>query len=103
MKTDSKSPGIMSSQLQEDKVLRDKAKEFRKEQIFQIVNEYQKSMQMIDMVLTIDEINNFFESVSALMMKKAHQQEQLSKIRSLLIALDNLNSRQINAKMFRDN
>ena len=109
MKTTDRLPGetlpkarSLQPQILDDKILRDKARDFRKERIFQIVNNYQKSMQMAEMVQTINEINSFFETVSALMIKKAPQQEQLKKIKSLLIALDNLNSRQINAKKFRN-
>ena len=85
---------------------RTRALEFRKERIFAIVNEFQKSKQMITMVQTLDWLLDAWEQnasgASKEEFQKYYSREPIKNIRQLLFGLDHLNSSNFNAKMYEN-
>lgn len=99
----SKKPNNINHSLSNLKAV--KAKEYRKNKIFAIVDNYQKSRQMIEMVIALDELKRFYETNATLEQKEIYEAwasiEKILEIRSLIISLDYLNSINFNARMFQ--
>jgi len=83
-----------------------KAREFRKDQIFRIVNEYQRSRQIVNMVQALDGIKDFWDTNATLSEKaefeKYYSNIEIAQIRKLLIGLDHINPHNFSAKMFME-
>jgi len=80
----------------------DKARNFRKDQIFRIVNNYQKSGQMTDMILSLDEIVQFWNENLPIADRKVlyANKNDIEELRRLLIALSEINAHNFNKSMY---